>query len=413
VRRWVITAVLVLALVAVGVVVRTRHSNAATAPTYLTATVTRGTVADQVAATGTVSPAISLNLTFSGSTATTPSSSSSSSTTGGGTGGGGSSGGGSATGAQTVSSGATDVQTVDVHVGQQVSAGQILATENPTAAQAQLTAAQAQLTSAQARLAAEPAGTSAATLASDTSAIASAQQQVQTAQQGVTATTLKAPVAGVITAVGITAGLPPTSPAITMRSTSLVVVADVPETAVPTLSANQAAAVTIPALATTVAGRLAALPTTAASSSTGSAVTFPVTVDLTHPPASLLPGMSAQVTITIAERTNVLQVPTTALTGSATAPDVRVMRNGSVASVAVEIGLSTNSATEITAGLTQGEVVVTGQVQPLASVTTTGGAGLTGGAGFGGTRGLGGTGGGFGGGFGGGGGGGGGRNAGG
>jgi macrolide-specific efflux system membrane fusion protein len=128
-------------------------------------------------------------------------------------------------------------------------------------------------------------------------------------------------------------------------------------------------------------------------------VTFPVTVNLTSPPADLLAGMSAQVTIVIAQHADVLQVPTTAIQGSSTAPTVQVLQSGVPVSKPVEIGLSTNSSTEIIAGLSEGETVVVGVVNPTAQTstsTTTGG--LTGGGG-GGFRGGGGLTGGGGGGF--------------
>ena len=74
---------------------------------------------------------------------------------------------------------------------------------------------------------------------------------------------------------------------------------------------------------------------------------------------------------------------------------VQLLVNGTPLSQPVNVGLSTNSATEIISGVQAGQVVVTGVVNPTASTTTTGGVGgLTGRTGgFGG-----GTGGGFGGG---------------
>ncbi len=378
-RRWVLTAVVVVAVVAGGLFWHTRHGEAAQTQ-YLTATVTRGTVAQTVAVTGSVQPQISVDLAFSGSTATSGAAGTSGGSGAGGQGNG-SSTGGSTT--QTVSSGATVVRTVTATVGEQVAAGAVLATLDDTAAQAQLSSAEAQLSSAEARRAAEPAGVSATTVASDNAAVARAQQQVDTAEQAVAATVLKAPVAGVVTAVGLRAGLPPTSPAITLRSTGLVVVASVPEDALSSLQAGQKATVTLPALSRSVAGTLGALPT-AASSSSGTAVTFPVTVDLTSVPAGLLPGMSAQVTIVISQRTDVLEVPTTAIQGSANSPTVQVLQSGRAVSKPVEIGLTTNASTEIVAGLSAGDTVVTGVVTPTTQTTTTtpggfGGGGLRGG----------------------------------
>lgn len=379
VRRWVVTVLVAALLLSGGAVyAATRTGHAGTA--YLTATVARGTVAQTVAATGTVQPAATLQLSFGGATAQ------------GGTGTGtGSSGGG---GGRTVSSGAAVVTSLTAQVGQQVAAGTPLATVDASAAQAQLAAAQSQLGSAQARQAAEPAGTSAAVLDADAAAVAQAEQQVQSAQAAVNATTITAPVDGMVTAVALTVGLAPTSPAITMQTGALAAVAQVSESDVASLSAGQKAQVTFPALSTTVDGTVAALPTSASSSSPGAAVTFPVTVTLAQPPAHLLPGMSAQISIVIAQRDGVLYVPTSALQGTATAPTVQVLQGGTPVSRPVEIGLSTGSTTEIVAGLSPGQTVVTGLVNPTTSTTSTtpsrlgggglGGGGLRGGLGGGG-----------------------------
>jgi macrolide-specific efflux system membrane fusion protein len=387
VRRWVLTAVVVVALLAGGVFWRTRHGEAAQTQ-YLTATVTQGTVAQTVAVTGSVQPQIAVNLAFSGSTSTAGGTGGSGQGSGSGGSGSGSTGSTGSGTVQTVSSGAAVVRTVTASVGELVASGAVLATLDDTAAQAQLTSANAQLSSARARQAAEPSGVSATTVASDSAAVAQAQQQVDSAEQAVAATVLKAPVAGVVTAVDLHAGLPPTSPAITLRSSGLDVVAAVPEDALASLQAGQRATVTLPALSRTVTGTLGAMPT-AASSGSGTAVTFPVTVDLASPPSGLLPGMSAQVTIVIAQRTDVLEVPTTAIQGSTTSPTVTVLQAGKPVSKPVEIGLSTNASTEIVAGLAVGDTVVTGVVNPTAQTTTTttgglGGGGLRGGGGLGG-----------------------------
>lgn len=383
-RRWVATAVLAAVLVGGGVGWAATHGSASTTR-YLTASVARGSVAQTVAATGTVQPGATVALSFGGSTV----SSSSGTTSGNGTGNS-ASGGGSA---RSVSSGSTDVTSVAARVGEKVAAGAELATLDATAAQAQLTGAQAQLSSAQARQSADAATATAATAASDASAIAQAEQQVENAQAAVDATVLKAPVAGVITEVDLSKGLPSTSPGITLRTGSLRVVASVSENDVTSLSAGQKASVNFPALSASATGTVGTLPTAANSGTSSGAVTFPVTINLPHPPANLLPGMTAQISIVIAQRDNVLSVPTSALAGSTNAPTVQVLVAGKPVTRPVEIGLSTNSATEIIAGLTVGETVVTGEVNPTATTNNAGTGGGLGGAG-GGFRGGGGLGGG-------------------
>lgn len=376
-RRWIVTAVVAVALVAGGVGWAATRSTASTTR-YLTALVARGTVAQTVAATGTVQPAATLALGFAGTAAASAATGSTSSGTSSGT---------ATTGTRTVSNGATTVTSVSAKAGQRVAAGAVLATVDPAPAQAQLTAAQAQLTAAQARRAAEPAGASQATVDADAAAIAQAEQQVQSAEVALAATVLKAPVAGMVTAVSLTAGLPPTTPAVTMQSGGLAVVASVSENDVGSLQPGQPATVTFPALSVSTPATLGAMPTAAnsASGTATSAVTFPVTLNLPRPPARLLPGMTVQISIVIARRDNVLYVPTTAIQGTANSPSVQVLRNGKPLSVPVEIGLSTSSTTEIVAGLSVGQTVVTGVVNPAISTTPgIGGGGLGGRGGLGG-----------------------------
>jgi multidrug efflux pump subunit AcrA (membrane-fusion protein) len=105
-------------------------------------------------------------------------------------------------------------------------------------------------------------------------------------------------------------------------------------------------------------------------------------------------GMSADVSITVAQATNVLVVPTAAISGSNGTYVARVLAaDNSVTATPVQVGLVTTSGTEVTSGLSEGQTVVTGTV----SQTTTGGTttnnnrglgGGLGGGGFGGGGGF-------------------------
>jgi macrolide-specific efflux system membrane fusion protein len=87
-------------------------------------------------------------------------------------------------------------------------------------------------------------------------------------------------------------------------------------------------------------------------------------------------GMSAQVTVTLAQAENVLAVPTTALAGTEGSYTVQVIgANGQAETVAVQVGLVTNSLAEITSGLTAGQRVVTGTASTRTG--TTGGTGVS------------------------------------
>ena len=124
-------------------------------------------------------------------------------------------------------------------------------------------------------------------------------------------------------------------------------------------------------------------------SSGGSSSTVEYTVDLVPRslPALAKSGMTGSLTVTIASRSNVLVVPTSAVSGSSSASFVRVMMNGTPTYRQVTTGLATSSLTQITSGLAAGETVVTGQYTNSATSTSTS-SGLGGFGGFGGGGGF-------------------------
>lgn len=109
--------------------------------------------------------------------------------------------------------------------------------------------------------------------------------------------------------------------------------------------------------------------------------TFPVWVSLAVPPAKVLSGMSAQVTIATETHDNVVAVPIQAVTVRPAAEGsgkrkldkvVFVIANGVVHERVVEVGLSSETHVEIVKGLGPGEVVVEGPYRTLARDLTDG-----------------------------------------
>jgi macrolide-specific efflux system membrane fusion protein len=100
--------------------------------------------------------------------------------------------------------------------------------------------------------------------------------------------------------------------------------------------------------------------------------TYAVTITLTDPPATVLAGMSATVTVTTASVDNAVRVPATALSGSASAGYTVQLVNadGTTTSVAVEVGVVTTSMVQITSGLSDGQTVVTGTSSARSGTTT-------------------------------------------
>ncbi len=351
-------------LVSVGVI----GTTAAVTTTFRTSTVTRADLSDDIAATGTVASTNAYGLAFgSGGHPVSEATSSSSSGT---------------TGAAT-SSGSWLVATVAAKVGDRVTRGSVLATAtNATlaadlaAANNELRAARIQLTTAQENYAA--AGTTATRrqtkiqLYTARNQVAQAEGSVANLEAELADASLVAPIDGVVTAVAIAVGVDaPGGDAIVVAATTYQLTAAVVETDVTKVALGQPATVTVSAIDARIDGTVSAIAPAGAAASSGGVVSFPVTVTLTNPPASLRAGMTADVTITTATAANVLTVPIAALNGTAGNYVVRVVdATGNATSRAVTVGLITSTAAEVTSGLSEGEQVVTGTSSSQATGTT-------------------------------------------
>ncbi|MEA2577315.1 MAG: hypothetical protein QOD78_903 [Chloroflexota bacterium] len=356
-----------VALVAVGVGAVAIASgaigaNAASGPQYLTADATVGDLTDDVAATGALAASESYGLVFGADPYVV--------------------GAGDAPASDTT----WPVKKVNVAVGDTVAAGDVLATAETADLQRQLAAATDDLRSAQIQLAIAQETLDAATT-TDTERQAklglyAAQNQHsqatearQAIQAKIKAATLKAPIAGTVTAVSINAGFDaPAGPAIVVSSTTFEVSTDVVESDLANVKVGQTASVTISALDTTVDGTVSAISPVVGDSTSG-VVSYPVTVTLKAPPSAARAGMSADVTITTASATGVLTVPIAALQGTAGAYAVTTLApDGTTQRTPVDVGLVTSTGAEIKSGITDGTAVVTGTASDLIG-TATGGTG--------------------------------------
>jgi macrolide-specific efflux system membrane fusion protein len=200
-------------------------------------------------------------------------------------------------------------------------------------------------------------------------------------QLAVTGATLVAPADGLIIAVNVLPGVnAPSGYAVEESVGPMVANASFAESDIANLKVGQTATVAVTGASASVAGTLTQIVPVASSSSGGgsSVATYAVTVTLTQPPATVLSGMSATVTVTTASVDNALRVPATALTGSSTAGySVMVMNgDGSLTTVPVQVGLVTTSMAQITNGLSAGESVVTGTVASRTGTSNTGSSGI-------------------------------------
>ena len=157
---------------------------------------------------------------------------------------------------------------------------------------------------------------------------------LQTAQHNLDNATLLAPHGGIVTTingtVGGTPGIPPTSTAITATAStfiqiadisSLQVVANVNETDTANLKVGEPAQFTDSAYGNRIfTGTVSAISPFGVTVS--NVVTFPVTINVNTSSlrgATLLPGMTASVTLVVVQRPNVLLIPVTAVNFARTA----------------------------------------------------------------------------------------------
>jgi multidrug efflux pump subunit AcrA (membrane-fusion protein) len=260
--------------------------------------------------------------------------------------------------------------------------------------------------------------------------VTSAQLAVDTAQSNLASCNLNSPVAGTITAVSATVGAltggsgsassgsassgagtgaagsgaaasassaSGSGPAsgsglVTISDTAhLQVVAGFSESDIASMKPDQTAQFTFPALAQdatapAVTGKVVSIAQT--SSTSNGVVTYPVTVSIENPPATLRLGQSANISVTTATADNALVVPSLAVTTSGTRQSVNMVKNGSTTPTRVTTGISANGRTQVLSGLSEGDQIEL----PAISSTLDSGASTTGsgfgGAGFGGgTRG--------------------------
>ena len=97
---------------------------------------------------------------------------------------------------------------------------------------------------------------------------------------------------------------------------------------------------------------------------------YPVVIALDVTNSHILPNMSASATIITDTKANILMVPVSAVTTVDGISTVKVMKNGSPVETTVTTGLASDTYTEITSGLSEGDTVVTSAVSASTSSTT-------------------------------------------
>jgi HlyD family secretion protein len=220
--------------------------------------------------------------------------------------------------------------------------------------------------------------------------ISQARENLNAARDTLQKTTMRAPMAGVVTALPVEEGEVAVIGTMNNAGTVLMTIADmsvveavmeVDETDVPSVKVGQRATVTIdaypnktfPGLVTEVAS--SPIKRNGVSASTTEAVNFEVKIQIENPPVGVRPGFSASADIITGMRPKALAIPIQALVvrekpGSTPGKPldeegVFAIANGAVKFHPVKTGLSGDSNIEIVSGAKDGEQIVTGPFRAL------------------------------------------------
>jgi len=308
------------------------------------------------------------------------------------------------------------VAAVDVQLGQTVTAGQVLATENTTNLASAVATAQAGVDSAESSLTTVEASSSSTTaqIEAAKAQVAAAQAKLTSAQNDLAGATMTAPFAGVVAQVNLTVNntvngttsttTGPGTTTVVSSATSTaaqIVVVDTSTWLVNATVGMADLASLKQGLTCTVAatGATASLPGTLTSigivgTTSAGTTSYPIIVTLTGNPTGLYMGGSADVTV-VAKSVTVLTVPTAAVQRQNGQTYVTLVTNGADTMTNVTVGQVYGARTEISSGLVAGdEVVVPTQATGNSSRFPGGGrSGLPSGARPSGARGAGGAGG--------------------
>ena len=185
-------------------------------------------------------------------------------------------------------------------------------------------------------------------------------EQLESAKEGYP---VVAPFDGVVAEVGVAPGDEVNANTVVLKLVDPSVIevsATVDEVDVSQVQQGQEAIVTLDAISDLeLSGNVSSISSFANSQS--GVVSYSVTITVTNIPSGvqLREGMSSTATITAQLATNVLLVPTKAISGSSsTNPTVTVMVNGVPEVRSVKLGASNDTSTEVVSGLNAGDMVV-------------------------------------------------------
>lgn len=214
------------------------------------------------------------------------------------------------------------------------------------------------------------------------SAYKNQEQAINTAQNSLNASylslqqaspTIYAPISGKISGLSLQPGsIVSTSKIANIQSTvGPVITVNLGQVEVTKVKVGQKAMVSLDAFeGKTFAGVVSSIDTLGGSSS--GVTTYPMSIKLEPTTILIYPNMTAQASIILAVKDDVLVVPSGAVTTGNGTSSVKVMNNKVVSNVTVEVGISSDTQTEIISGLSEGQEVVTSSTSTATSTTSAG-----------------------------------------
>jgi len=215
---------------------------------------------------------------------------------------------------------------------------------------------------------------SAAQLAADQAQIDAARAGLRSAKQDRAAATLRSPISGRVAAIGLSIGSSAGSGTVTIVGTGVPkVTAAVPLAQIRLLKLGQPVTVAADGVTKALHGTITAIGLL--SSTSGSATTFPVTVQLAADAPALYDGAGADVRIVTGTARDVVAVPNSAIhpagRGRST---VTVVRGSATSTVPVSLGVAGAALTQVMSGLKVGDRVVLADYSQSVPASSTNGS---------------------------------------
>ena len=197
-----------------------------------------------------------------------------------------------------------------------------------------------------------------------------------------TSPTIYAPISGVVSGLSLQEGSVIVASTNSNSAQSATKIASVKTKALPTVSINlteidvpkihlgDKATVTFDAFSDkTFTGKVISIDTSGVVSS--GVTSYPAVIKLDVESNSILPNMAASANIITETKDSILLVSSTSIKKQTDGTTyVQILRNNKPVDVSVEVGLSSDTQTEIVSGLTEGSVVITGTVSTVRSNQT-------------------------------------------